>query len=129
MFNRNMKIFLGFIVVALLIVMTVFYLEIDSVYKIRVKDVDIAQVQDGVYTGEASSMLIHVKVEVRVKNSKIEDIKVIEYVHNRSEDALEMTSDVIDSNSLQVDNVSGATYSSIVLKSAIANALDQGVQK
>lgn len=123
--DRKMKIFAGLIVVLFLLIMTTFYLETEAIKKMVIQPIQLQQIQDGIYEGEASTYLIKAKVEVEVKNHRIVSIDLIEYQHNRGEKAVMIIDDILHSNSLNVDAISTATYSSKVIKAAVSNALNQ----
>jgi len=79
---------------------------------------------DGVFEGEHS----FVRVRVRVKDGKIEDIKILEHGGGGEEyekmiETLKVK--IIEKQSTDVDGVTGATVSSDNLKKAVENALSQ----
>lgn len=86
---------------------------------------------DGVYTGEADGFGGKITVEVTVKEEKLSDIRVVSA--QQEDDAyLEMAMDMVDTmkseHSVAVDTVSGATFTSMGIKDAVKNALEQVVQ-
>lgn len=107
------------------------YLNSVKVYQKAVKDlkigsIDLSKIPDGEYTGSCNVDFISVKVIVTVKNHKIENINLAEHKNGRGKAAEVITDKVLDSQSLQVDTVSGATNSSKVILKAIENALESG---
>lgn len=90
------------------------------------KDVDMNTVADGVYQGEADARLVYVKVEVTVKDHRIGDIKILEHKNGMGGKAESITEAMIEKNSYDVDAISGATFSSEVIKSAVSKALKKG---
>ncbi len=93
-----------------------------------VSDVDMQTVTDGCYTGISETDLIKVTVEVTVANHKITDIKIIRHQNGKGAPAEAIVSDMISENHCDVDIVSGATGSSVVIKNAVHNALTQGIK-
>lgn len=94
--------------------------------KVSGEDIDLSKIKDGTYQGEANGYRGKVKVSVTVKSHKMTDIKIL----SNSDDAAYFSraqSGVIQSilakQSLKVDVVSGATYSSNGIIKAVKNAL------
>ncbi len=90
---------------------------------------DTLAYKDGSYTGQAQGYKGEVKVQVSVKNGKIDKINIVE--HSDDEDyfnkAKSLTDEVIKAQDTNVDAVSGATFSSNGILDAIQNALESGV--
>lgn len=127
MYKGKIRIFSGIIVVLFVAVMAVFMLEIEAVKNTQVIHYEMSDVTDGSYVGEASTYLIHVKVKVDVKDRTITNIELLEYQHNRGDEAVDILDPMVKENSTNVDNVSGATQSSILIKAAVSDALEKGV--
>lgn len=127
MYKGKIRIFIGIIVVLFVAVMAVFMLEIEAVKNTQVIHYEMSDVTDGSYIGEASTYLIHVKVKVDVKDRTITNIELLEYQHNRGDEAVDILDPMVKENSTNVDNVSGATQSSILIKAAVSDALEKGV--
>lgn len=98
----------------------------EKVNNIVIKNVDLTNKEDGKYIGEFDADVISAKVEVEVKNHKIENIYLLQHKNERGKKAEVVTQKVVDSQSLNVDTISGATNSSKVILKAIQNALDNG---
>ena len=83
------------------------------------------KLKDGKYEGTGSGFKSTIKVEVEVKGGKIESIKVIENGddHDYFEKAKALISSIISKQTTKVDSVSGATFSSNGIKSAVRSAL------
>ena len=62
-------------------------------------------------------------LEVIVKEKQITEIKIIKHTNGQGGEAEAILDTVIDAQSLQVDVISGATYSSKVILLAIEDAL------
>ena len=82
---------------------------------------------DGIYEGEGTGFRGTTNVSVTVENGKIVDITVISYEDDerffvRAED--EVINEIINTQSLDVSCVSGATFSSNGILEAVANALN-----
>jgi uncharacterized protein with FMN-binding domain len=94
---------------------------------LTIDEVDLQSVADGVYRGEADGTVIKVAVEVEVKDHQIIRIDILEHRNGKGEDAEQITDRMVEEQKILVDNVSGATLSSRVIKMAIENALSPGM--
>lgn len=90
-----------------------------------VSDVDMQIVADGCYTGISETDLVKVTVEVTVADHKITDIKIVRHDNGKGAPAEAIVNDMVSENRCDVDIVTGATGSSVVIKSAVHNALMQ----
>lgn len=97
-----------------------------TVKELKIGSIDLSKISDGEYTGSCNVDFISVKVVVAVKNHKIENINLAEHKNGKGKAAEVITDKVLESQSLQVDTVSGATNSSKVILKAIENALEFG---
>ncbi len=88
---------------------------------------DIGQLSDGTYTGSARGYKSVITVQVTVSGGKITDIQVVSQGDDEPyfSNARAVIQRVISSQSMNVDTVSGATYSSTGILVAIKNALLQ----
>lgn len=85
--------------------------------------IDVANVSDGIYIGEYDVNFIYAKVEVTVENGKIVSISILEHRNERGKSAETVIEKIIEEQKIDVDAISGATNSSIVIKKAVENAL------
>ena len=88
---------------------------------------EFSDVSDGVYIGEYDVNFIYAKVEVTVQNGEITDIIILEHRHEHGKAAETVINEIVDEQRIDVDAVSGATNSSIVIKKAVENALKSGL--
>ncbi len=120
-----------YIIMIMLIAASVYfavYMRAVADYKKAVRDttfenVDISMVPDGVYVGEYDVDFIYVKVEVTIEDGEIAGIDLLEHKNGRGEPAEIVTDRIIEEQKIDVDGVSGATNSSIVIKKAVESAL------
>ncbi len=89
-----------------------------------IKDIDIAEVPDGVYTGEYNVDFIYARVEATIEDGMITELKLLEHRNERGGPAEVITDRILDEQKIDVDTVTGATNSSIVIKKAVENALE-----
>ncbi len=88
---------------------------------------DLSSLADGTYQGEGTGFRGTTSVSVTVEHGKITDITVVSYEDDepffaRAEDTI--IGEIIDTQSLDVSSVSGATFSSNGILEAVANALN-----
>ena len=86
---------------------------------------DLTKIEDDTYPGRQRVGIVNVKLEVTVKNHRIEDIEITKHFNGQGKAAEAIVDDVIAAQSVDVDTVSGATYSSAAILTAIENALTE----
>lgn len=91
--------------------------------KIVVSNLDLSNLEAGIYTGECSLSPVKVVVEVYVKDKTIKDIEILEHQNGLGKKAETVIEQVIKEQKLDVDLVAGATVSSKVILKAVENAL------
>ena len=92
-----------------------------------IDDIKIADVADGTYSGAHHWFPVTVRVKVTVENGVLTDIKLIEHFNGQGQAAEQLLDDVIEAQSLKVDAITGATYSSVTMLNAIEDALKKGL--
>jgi len=123
---KRILILLGIIVfmaVSGMIVVKVMENGLSNLLTVEITDPNLSEIEDGTYFGEYSQAPISVHVEVTVFNHQITQIQITEHVTGQGQPAEVIIDDVISSQSLQVDSIAGATYSSKCILLAIENAL------
>lgn len=116
------------VLILLIIAATVYFSasakKLEALRDISVEDVDLSMVPDGTYTGKHEVFPVLVTVDVTVSNHVITEIILVRHFNGQGQAAGSITETVINEQSLEVDVVSGATYSSKVILLAIKDALD-----
>lgn len=98
---------------------------------VSVSDEEPNRYKDGVYNGEADGFGGQITVQVTVENGKI---AAVDIVSADKEDgayltmAKEIIPSILEAQSVQVDTVSGATFSSSGIKNAVGQALEKAVK-
>ena len=111
------------VVIAGVIAFSVISKNLEELVDTRIAEVDLSAVEDGVYTGSYGSLPVTAEVEVTVSGGVITDITVLEHSHGPDRGADAIADEVLEEQSLKVDAISGATYSSKVILKAIEDAL------
>ena len=88
-----------------------------------VDDTDLSAIADGTYHGSYTCFPVSVEVAVTVGDHAIIDIAILKHQNGQGTAAETLPSEVVAAQSLEVDTVTGATYSSKVILKAIENAL------
>lgn len=132
--KKKMILIVGFIILLFIILIGGLFLSIGKKQEQQLKqleyaDVDMNTVKDGSYTGIAETEMVKVTVEVTVKEHKLSDIQITRHDNGMGQPAEVIIDDMVEENRCDVDTVSGATTSSIVIKSAVHNALIQGIKE
>lgn len=92
----------------------------------EIANVDLNQVKDGTYVGSADNGLVKAKVSVQVSKGKILDVTILEHDNLLGKPAEKIIDHIVEEQSLDVDAISSATYSSDTIRKAVENALHQG---
>ena len=95
----------------------------NHIKSIRIDGVDISGIPDGKYIGDYDAGYIYARVQVTVSGGKIADVEILEHQNERGEKAESITGRMVGEQKIDVDVVSGATNSSLVIKKACENAL------
>ena len=89
------------------------------------------QYQDGTYQGEGTGFGGTIQVEVVVEQGAITAVNILEASGEDTaylDMAKAITDSIVESQSAEVDTVSGATFSSNGILEAVSNALDKAVK-
>lgn len=94
----------------------------------EVNEIELAQVEDGTYIGTAKNEIVFVEVEAVVIDQQITKIDITKHNNGLGGKAEQIVDDVLSNQTLEVDAISGATYSSNIILKAIENALEKGLK-
>lgn len=97
--------------------------------ELTIGEIELSAIEDGIYTGIADGDVISVEVEVEVKEHQVKSIELVKHVNGQGDGASVITEDIIEAQSIQIDNVSGATLSSKVIRKAVENAFNGKEEK
>lgn len=96
---------------------------------LRYQEINMTDVGDGTYIGTAETLLIKVDAEVTVADHKIKAIRLLRHENGQGKPAEIITDQMILDNTYKTDLITGATYSSKVIQSAVSDALTKGMVK
>lgn len=96
-----------------------------------IEDMVLNVYNDGVYIGEATGYCPGLIVSVVINDNRVDSIDIIEHNEQRESYFLpafeSIPFQIIEGQSLEVDTVSGSTYSSIGIVNAVADALSDAL--
>jgi uncharacterized protein with FMN-binding domain len=125
--TKIMGIIVGIIVIliiAISVTANVLKKDLNALKNAPISDTNISILKDGKYHGEYQVAPISVKLDVYVQAGRITKIDLIEHKNGKGKPAEASLQKIIDNQKINVDSVSGATYSSMVIKKAIEKALE-----
>ena len=120
---------IGFVILILVAGFTVFLLMGRQVKVLAKQDfgiIHVANLPDGTYQGSASAILVTAQAEVTVRAGRILEIKLLKHSHGPGYGADALCQKIVEANSPDVDTISGATTSSVIVKTAVLEALKNG---
>ena len=94
-----------------------------SLSQIENTEINMNNINDGVYTGHSELGPVVVDVKVEVKNHKLTKVDVVRHNCGLGHPAEAITEKMIVQNTFDVDAVSSATVSSEIIKNAVNKAL------
>jgi uncharacterized protein with FMN-binding domain len=92
--------------------------------KIEIGSPDLAKASDGAWKGYYDGKLVKVEVEVGIAAHRIESIEILRHECGKGKPAERIVDSVVAAQSLRVDVVSGASYSSRCILKAIETAIE-----
>lgn len=84
---------------------------------------DLMKITDGAYVGACDNGLVKVEVTVSIKDHTISDVQIRRHDNGMGADAEAITDKIIQQQSVEVDTIAGATFSSKTILKAVENAL------
>ncbi len=120
------RLAIGLVILLLAVGIIVYVLMVRQINKLEEQNfdlVDLASLPDGRYQGEATALLVTARVEVFLQDGRIRQVNLLEHRHGPGYGAEAIADSIVEANSPDVDSISGATASSIVVKTAVLEAL------
>lgn len=91
--------------------------------RMTLEDPDLASLADGVYEGSHEVFPVKVVVSVTLADHGISDVRIVEHRQGKGREAERLVPLIVEHQSVELDVISGATYSSKVLLKAVELAL------
>ena len=90
---------------------------------LTISPIDFTQLDDGVYSGSYTLFPVSVDVTVTVFDQRVTAIDILKHFNGRGKPAEVIIDKILADQTLQVDTISNATYSSKVILKAVEQAL------
>ena len=90
-------------------------------------EIDLTKVVDGVYEGQCDTGVVRARVQVTVRDHRMESIELLEHENGRGTPAEAILGQMVQEQTTAVDAVSGATCASKVMRKAVENAITAGL--
>lgn len=124
--KRTLKI-MAAIVGAIVVIVFALSLKMNSdLRNLAFSETRMDHIPDGWYLGKAETTFTKAEVEVAVRDHRIISISILKHDNGFGEKAEMIVEEMIRMNTHEVDVVSGATASSIVIRCAVSDALAKG---
>lgn len=124
--KRALPIVLGIVGLLVLAVAVAVVLNLPKEQPVSNKAYNLAQLSDGRYRGRCDNGLVKAEVEVEVKDHTIVHIDILAHENGLGAPAEPIVETVVAKQSLELDAVAGATYSSNTILKAVEDALSKG---
>ena len=111
------------IIVLIIIVVAIVAIKNMKVPEVTLAEIDFSTLADGTYPGSYVLGPVKASVEVDVMGGIVTAIRMTEHRTGQGQDAVAILDSVIASQSLQVDVITGSTWSSNTILKAIEDAL------
>lgn len=122
-------IIIGLIIIVLVTASALFIHKIEEDLKglksLEIEDIDLSKIDNGEYNGEYTALPIIVETKTYIKDGKIDRIEIIKHINGQGKNAEKIIESIIEKQKINVDTISGATYSSIVIQKAIEESLSR----
>ncbi len=102
--------------------------DLEALSELPVDVLELSDSEDGIYQGSFAAGPIAVVLQVRIAGHRIDEITIVKHEQGRGKAAEEITEQIISQQSLRVDTIAGATYSSQVIVQAVQDALHQAAR-
>jgi uncharacterized protein with FMN-binding domain len=124
--KKVFKVVLISVVIMVVVVSILMTRGLNDIQTMAISEVDLNNLQDGTYTGNFDRGRWSNQVEVKIKDQKITNIKIVKDIKYPMEDIVDkIFGQVIQEQSTAVDVISGATVTSKAYLKSIENALFQ----
>jgi len=121
----------AYIVAGILVFLLVFLRPIAGFFvsRIEIGKPALASLPDGVYEGASSVPPVRVRASVKMEGGRIARIDILEHFNGKGKPAEAIIPRVLERQSLDIDVIAGATWSSKAILKALENALEPSAKK
>jgi uncharacterized protein with FMN-binding domain len=133
--NKKRVILITVLILVIVTILTVagvkVYLQsnLERLVALPITNIDFTKLADGTYSGSYKAFPVDAEVKVLISNHKIINIELVKHGNGQGAPAEVIPGKVVEAQTLDVDIVSGAIYSSKVILKAIENALNVSLKK
>ncbi len=122
--GRKVLLIVGLVVLGLVGIMALTALRgMGAVRRMTVDPVDLAQVPDGLYPGGFKAGRFSYSVEVTVKDHRIQAVRSTGKAQGQDQIVRQILARIVESQTVKVDTVSGASLTTKAVSKAAENAL------
>ncbi len=97
----------------------------DRVASLEIGSIDLGGVPDGVWPGSCDLGLVNVKLDIEVKDHRIQGINLLEHRNGKGAPAEALLPEIVAAQQIDMDVVSGATASSKAILRAVEDAVEK----
>ncbi len=117
----------GIILLLLILILAGGYFYLDHLGKeagkMEVEDIDFSAIEDGAYYGNYTIGPVRVETNTVIKDGKIVEIQLIDHMNGLGEKGEQVIPSIVESQSLKVDTITGATGSSMAIIKSVEESL------
>lgn len=99
--------------------------QLEALSAVEIEEVDLLQVPDGTYEGAWKVFPINVVVRVSVTDHAITEVILVKHSNGQGKAAEALPDEIVHTQKINLDAISGATYSSKAILLAVRDALVQ----
>lgn len=92
-------------------------------------DIQLNENLFGTYTGEFDVDYVAAKAQVVIEKGQIKEVRLLEHKNDRGSEAERVVDEMNERKTTDVENITGATNSSKVIKKAVENAIDSAIRQ
>lgn len=96
---------------------------VNTFKNLQIKDIDLTDLHDGIYSGEFGEFLVSVKADVTITKNRISEVRISRQHCGKGYEASDTLNRIMKNQSPKVDIVTGATASSKAIMAAVQKAL------
>ncbi len=95
---------------------------LEGLQVIQIEELELSRIEDGTYEGEYRVFPIHVILRVTVSSHEITHIELVKHDNGQGGAAEALLDEIVEKQRIDLDEISGASYSSKVILLAVQDA-------